>query len=52
VLVKVPIGKVYVYARLREKKADSIWFVPLQIEHGTQHADLTQESQRRWAFLP
>jgi hypothetical protein len=51
-LVKVPIGKVYVYARLREKTADSIWFVPLQIEHGTQHAELTPESQRRWPFAP
>lgn len=52
VLVKVPTVKVYVYARLREKKADFIWFVPLQIEHGTQQADLTQESQRRWSFVP
>jgi hypothetical protein len=52
VLVKVPVGKVYVYARLREKKEDFVWFVPFEIQTGTQHADLTQDNQRRWPFVP
>lgn len=50
VLVKVPTGKVYLYARLREKKADFVWFLPFDIETGTQRADLTQDNQRRWSF--
>lgn len=52
VLVKVPTGKVYVYARLREKKEDFAWFLPCEIETGTQRADLTQDNQRRWPFVP
>ena len=52
VLVKVPAGKAYVYARLREKKDDFVWFVPVEIQSGTQHADLTQDNQRRWPFVP
>ena len=52
VLVKVPTGKAYVYARLREKKDDFVWFVPVEIQSGTQHADLTQDNQRRWPFVP
>jgi hypothetical protein len=50
VLVKVPAGKAYVYTRLREKKDDFVWFVPVEIQAGTQHADLTQDNQRRWPF--
>ena len=52
VLVKVPTGKAYVYARLREKKEDCVWFLPFEIETGTQRADLTQDNQRRWPFVP
>jgi hypothetical protein len=52
VLVKVPAGHVYVYARLREKQNDFIWFVPVEVRTGTQHADLTQDNQRRWPFVP
>ncbi len=52
VLVKVPTGKTYVYARLREKREDFVWFLPFEIETGTQRADLTQENQRRWPFVP
>jgi hypothetical protein len=52
VLVKIPTGKAYVYARLREKKEDFVWFLPFEIETGTQRADLTQDNQRRWPFVP
>lgn len=52
VIVKVPTGNAYVYARLREKTADSVWFLPIQIETGTQRADLTPDNQRRWSFVP
>ena len=52
VLVKVPAGKAYVHARLREKKGDFVWFVPVEIQAGTQHVDLTQDNQRRWPFVP
>jgi hypothetical protein len=52
VLVKVPAGKAYVYARLREKKDDFVWFVPVEIQSGTQRVDLTQDNQRRWPFVP
>ena len=52
VLVRVPAGKAYVYTRLREKKDDFVWFVPVEIQAGTQHADLTQDNQRRWPFVP
>jgi len=52
VLVNVPAGKAYVYARLREKKEDFVWFAPVDVQSGTQRADLTQENQRRWPFVP
>jgi PAS domain-containing protein len=52
VLVKVPAGKAYVYARLREKREDFVWFAPVEIRAGTQQADLTQDNQRRWPFVP
>ena len=52
VLVKVPAGIAYVYARLREKQEDFVWFVPVEVRTGTQQADLTQENQRRWPFAP
>jgi hypothetical protein len=52
VLVKVPARIAYVYARLREKQEDFVWFVPVEVRTGTQHADLTQENQRRWPFAP
>jgi hypothetical protein len=52
VVVKVPTGKAYVYARWREAKADFLWFVPIDIQSGTQSADLTQDNQRRWPFVP
>ena len=52
VIVKVPVGKVYVYARLRDKAADFVWFLPIQVETGTQRADLTQDNQRNWSFIP
>jgi hypothetical protein len=52
VIVKVPVSKVYVYARLREGKADFVWFLPIQAQTGTQRADLTQDNQRNWSFIP
>ncbi len=52
VIVKVPAGKAYVYARLRDTGADSVWFLPIQVEAGTQRADLTPENQRNWSFVP
>jgi hypothetical protein len=52
VIVKVPTGKAYVYAHLRDKTADSVWFLPIQVETGTQRADLTQDNQRNWSFVP
>jgi len=52
VVVKVPTGKAYVYAQWREGKADFLWFVPIEIQGGTQSADLTQDNQRRWPFVP
>jgi hypothetical protein len=52
VLVKVPAGKAYIYARLRERKEDFVWFLPVEVETGTQRADLTQDNQRRWQFVP
>ena len=52
VLVKVPTGKVYVYARLREAREDFVWFVPVEIQTGTQQGNLTQDNQRRWPFVP
>lgn len=52
VLVNVHTGTAYVYARWREGKADYLWFVPIQIQSGTQSADLTQNNQRRWPFVP
>ncbi len=52
VLVNVPTGKAYVYARWREGQTDFSWFVPMEIQSGTQSADLTQDNQRRWPFVP
>lgn len=52
VLVNVPTGKAHVYARLREKKEDFVWFLSVVVETGTQRADLTQDNQRRWSFVP
>jgi hypothetical protein len=52
VVVKVPTGKAYVYSRLRDGKSDYLWFVPVEIQTGTQVADLTQDNQRRWSFVP
>lgn len=52
VLVNVPAGKAYVYARLREKKEDFVWFAPVDVRSGTQRVDLTNENQRRWPFVP
>ena len=52
VLVKVPTGKAHVYARLREKKEDFVWFLSVVVETGTQRADLTQDNQRRWPLVP
>lgn len=52
VLVKVPTGKAYIYARLRERKEDFVWFLPVEVETGRQRADLTQDNQRRWQFVP
>ena len=52
VLVKVPAGKAYVYTHLREKKEVFVWFVPVEIQTGTQRVDLTQDNQRRWPFVP
>lgn len=52
VIVKVPAGKAYVYARLRDKSTDAVWFLPIQVETGTQRADLTPENQRHWSFVP
>jgi len=52
VLVNVPTGNAYVYARWREGKKDFFWFIPIEIRSGTQSVDLTQDNQRRWPFLP
>ncbi len=52
VIVKVPIGKVYVYARLSAKKTDFVWCVPIQVQSGTQQANLTSENQRAWQLTP
>ncbi len=52
VLVKIPTGHAYVYARLREKQEDFIWFVPVEVQTGTQRVDLTQDNQRHWPFVP
>lgn len=52
VLVNVPTGRAYVYTRWREAKADFVWFVPIEIQTGTQRADLTQDNQRHWPFVP
>jgi hypothetical protein len=52
VIVNVPAGKAYVYARWQEGHADFLWFVPIEIQGGTQSADLTQDNQRRWPLLP
>ncbi len=52
VLVNVPAGRAYVYARLREKQEDFVWFAPVDVRSGTQRADLTSENQRRWPFVP
>ena len=52
VIVKVPVSKVYIYARLREGKADFVWFLPIKVQAGTQRADLTQDNQRDWSFIP
>jgi hypothetical protein len=52
VIVKVPVGKVYVYSRLPDKAADFVWFLPIQVEAGTQRADLTHDNQRSWSFIP
>ncbi len=52
VIVKVPAEAAYVYARWQEKKANAVWFVPIQIETGTQRADLTHDNQRSWPMVP
>ena len=52
VIVKVPIGTAYVYARLRDKTVDSVWFLSIQVEAGSQRADLTPDNQRTWSFAP
>jgi len=52
VIVKVPTGKAYLYARLPEKKEDFVWFVPIEIQTGTQSADLTRDNQRNWPLVP
>lgn len=52
VVVKVPAGRAYLFGRLRDKKDDFVWFVPLEIQTGTQRVDLTQDNQRRWSFAP
>jgi hypothetical protein len=52
VIVKVPAGKVYLYARLLEKKEDFVWFVPIEVQTGTQRADLTGDNQRNWPIVP
>ena len=51
-LVKVPPGSAYVYARMTESKRDFVWFVPIHVQPGMQRADLTQDNQRRWALVP
>jgi len=52
VIVKVPTGKAYLYARLPEKKEDFVWFVPIEIQAGTQRADLARDNQRNWPLVP
>lgn len=52
VIVKVPSGKAYLYSRLQEKAADAVWFLSIQVESGTQRANLTQDNQRNWSFVP
>jgi hypothetical protein len=52
-IVKVPVGKAYLFAHLHEgRKADFVWFIPLQVQAGTQRADLTEANQRTWPFVP
>jgi hypothetical protein len=52
VIVKVPTGKVYLYARLLEKRENFVWFVPIEIQTGSQSADLTRDNQRNWPLVP
>lgn len=52
VIVKVPTGKAYLYARLLEKKEDFVWFIPFEIQTGSQSADLTRDNQRNWPLVP
>jgi len=52
VIVKVPTGANYVYASRQAKKANAVWFVPIQIETRTQRADLTHDNQRNWPMVP
>jgi hypothetical protein len=52
VLVKISSGKAYLAARLRADKAQLVWFIPLQIQGGTQQLDLTEQNQGGWPFTP
>jgi hypothetical protein len=52
VLVKIPPGKAYLAARLRVDRAQVVWFMPLQIQGGTQQLDLTEKDQGGWPFAP
>ena len=52
-LVKIPAGKVYIYARFRERNTTFTWLVPIQVKSGIQSQDLTQDNQgTAWPFVP
>jgi hypothetical protein len=51
-VVGLPLGTVYVNARLVVRDRTLIWFLPVQVRAGLQQVDLTEENVGGWPYAP
>jgi hypothetical protein len=50
VLAGLPVGRVYVYARLPLERHTVVWFRPISVEVGIGRLDLTEANSGGWPF--